>query len=53
MATKNILYELKYEYTKGGPGRGESARAGKWTARAGSIQILQARAVAFRTGLRE
>ena len=42
-----------YECLKAGPVRGVSARAGKLTAWADIIQILQAQAVAFRTGLRE
>ena len=41
------------ERLKGGPVRGVSARAGKWTAWAEIIQILPARAITFRPGLRE
>ena len=41
------------EYHKGRPVRGVLAWAGKWTARAESIQILQAWAVTFQAGLRE
>ena len=42
-----------HERLKAGPVRGVSAQAGKRMARAESIQILQALAVAFQTGLRE
>ena len=44
---------MTHERLKTGPVRGVSARAGKWTAQADIIQTLQARAVTFRTGLRE
>ena len=59
MKKKQLSWEVKhnhgtiFERLKTGPVRGELARAGKWTARANIIQIPQARAVAFRTGLRE